>query len=73
MISQLMGQNSVMDPDFVDEVASGPSVKRAQCTMSVLNAWYKVRFQKCYLCVAISVNVCFIQRESLYYTLCFLL
>ncbi|ROT85018.1 putative origin recognition complex subunit 3-like [Penaeus vannamei] len=41
MISQLMGQNSVMDPDFVDEVASGPSVKRAQCTMSVLNAWYK--------------------------------
>ncbi|XP_063599512.1 origin recognition complex subunit 3-like [Penaeus indicus] len=41
MISQLMGQNAVMDPDSLDEVASGPSVKRAQCNMSVLTAWYK--------------------------------
>lgn len=57
MISQLMGQNAVMDPDSVDEMASGPSVKRAQCNMSVLTAWYKVKLEKYSLCTAFSLNV----------------
>lgn len=43
MISQLMGQGDVMDPDVCEELATaGPGLKRAQGTMAVLTAWYKV-------------------------------
>ncbi|KAG7175800.1 Origin recognition complex subunit 3-like, partial [Homarus americanus] len=41
MISQLMGQNGFVDPEFEDEIITGPSIKRAQFTMAVLTSWYK--------------------------------
>ncbi|KAK3870240.1 hypothetical protein Pcinc_024504 [Petrolisthes cinctipes] len=42
MITQLMDQGEVVDPEMYEEVATtGPELKRAQCTMPVLTAWYK--------------------------------
>ena len=47
MISQLIGGGgwaNLEDEEEEDELmmASAPKVKRKQCTMSVLSAWYKV-------------------------------
>ncbi|KAK8728474.1 hypothetical protein OTU49_008966 [Cherax quadricarinatus] len=39
MITQLMGQNDLVDLD--DEVMIGPSIKRRQINMTVLTSWYK--------------------------------
>nr|XP_053649620.1 origin recognition complex subunit 3-like [Cherax quadricarinatus] len=39
MITQLMGQNDLVDLD--DEVVIGPSIKRRQINMTVLTSWYK--------------------------------
>ncbi|XP_071522018.1 origin recognition complex subunit 3 [Panulirus ornatus] len=41
MISQLMGQNVVADPELADDIIDQPSIRRGQCNMAVLTSWYK--------------------------------
>lgn len=43
MITQLMGQNDLVDLDFEDEMMKVPSIKRTQVNMAVLTSWYQVR------------------------------
>ncbi|XP_069176347.1 origin recognition complex subunit 3-like [Procambarus clarkii] len=42
MITQLMGQNDLVDLDFEDEMMKVPSIKRTQVNMAVLTSWYQL-------------------------------
>nr|XP_045593098.1 uncharacterized protein LOC123754672 [Procambarus clarkii] len=41
MITQLMGQNDLVDLDFENEMMKVPSIKRTQVNMAVLTSWYQ--------------------------------
>ncbi|KAK7080424.1 Origin recognition complex subunit 3 [Halocaridina rubra] len=41
LVSQFMKGIDHIDPELLDELEVGPTVKRAQCTMPVLTSWYQ--------------------------------